>query len=128
MEVTKRDGRKEPVYFDKITKRLRILIDEGNLKKIDPVIIAQQVIRNLYDGITTLELDNLSARVCASLSSNEPNYGSLGGRIYISNLHKSTPDSYFECCKILMENLDRNGDPAPLLSIKFIKLLRIIRI
>ena len=100
MEVTKRDGRKEPVFFDKITKRLRILIDEGSLKRIDPVIIAQQVIRNLYDGITTLELDNLSARVCASLSSNEPNYGMLGGRIYISNLHKSTPDSFYECCKL----------------------------
>ena len=123
MEVTKRDGRKEPVYFDKITKRLRILIDEGSLKKIDPIIIAQQVIRNLYNGITTLELDNLSARVCASLSSNEPNYGLLGGRIYISNLHKSTPDSYFECCKTLMENLDRNREPAPLLSNKIFKII-----
>ena len=123
MEVTKRDGRREPVFFDKITKRLRILIDEGKLKKIDPVVIAQQVIRNLYDSITTLELDNLSARICASLSSNEPNYGMLGGRIYISNLHKSTPDSFYECCKLLMDNLDRNSDPAPLLSSKIFKII-----
>ena len=123
MEVTKRNGIKEPVYFDKITKRLRILIDEGQLKKIDPIIIAQQVIQNLYDGITTLELDNLSARVCASLSSNEPNYGLLGGRIYISNLHKSTPDSFYESCKLLMENLDRNNDPSPLLSNKIFKII-----
>ena len=123
MEVTKRDGRKEPVFFDKISKRLRILIDEGKLKKIDPVIIAQQVIRNLYDGITTLELDNLSARVCASLSSNDPNYGLLGGRIYISNLHKNTPDSFHKCCKILMNNLDRNNDPSPLLSTKIYKII-----
>ena len=123
MEVTKRDGRKEPVFFDKITKRLRILIDEGKLKRIDPVIIAQQVIRNLYNGITTLELDNLSARVCASLSSNEPNYGMLGGRIYISNLHKSTPNTFFECCKKLMDNLDRNNDPTPLLSNKIFKII-----
>lgn len=123
MEVTKRDGRKEPVFFDKITKRLRILIDEGKLKKIDPVIIAQQVIRNLYDGITTLELDNLSSRVCASLSSNEPNYGLLGGRICMSNLHKSTPDTFFECCKMLMDNLDINNDHAPLLSSKIYKII-----
>ena len=29
MEVTKRNGDREPVYFDKITKRLKNLIIEG---------------------------------------------------------------------------------------------------
>lgn len=123
MEVTKRNGNREPVYFDKISIRLSKLIQEGKLKKIDPVIIAQQVIQNLYNGISTLELDNLSARVCASLSSDEPNYGLLGGRIYISNLQKSTPNTFYECAKLLMENRDKNNDPTPLLSLKIFKII-----
>jgi ribonucleoside-diphosphate reductase subunit M1 len=123
MEVTKRNGNKEPVYFDKISIRLCKLIKEGNLKKIDPIKIAQQVIQNLYDGISTLELDNLSARVCASLSSDEPNYGMLGGRIYISNLQKSTPDTFYECVKLLMLNNDSNNEPAPLLSKHIFKII-----
>tara|TARA_B100000902_G_scaffold380960_1_gene416898 strand:+ start:125 stop:2779 length:2655 start_codon:yes stop_codon:yes gene_type:complete len=123
MEVTKRNGSKEPVYFDKISIRLNKLIKEGNLKKIDPVKIAQQVIQNLYDGISTLELDNLSARVCASLSSDEPNYGLLGGRLYISNLQKSTPKTFYECAKKLMVNNDRNNESTPLLSKHIFKII-----
>ena len=123
MEVTKRNGKKEPVYFDKITQRLKNLIDEGNLKYVDPVIVAQKVIQNLYNGITTLELDDLSTRVCASLSSDEPNYGLLGGRICISNLQKMTRTTFFETCQKLMNNLDRNGEPSPLLTEKFFKII-----
>lgn len=43
MHVVKRDGRREPVMFDKITARIRRLcwgLDERN---IDPVLIAQKV-------------------------------------------------------------------------------------
>ena len=68
MEVKKRNGLKEPVSFDKITNRLRKLKIEGNLKKVDPVLVAQKVIENLYDGITTFELDDQSIRVCAQFS------------------------------------------------------------
>ena len=84
-------------YFDKITNRLRKLKQEGNLDKVDPVLVAQKVIENLYDGITTFELDEQSTRVCAQFSSTEPEYGLLGSRICVSNLHKSTPSSFSDC-------------------------------
>ena len=117
MEVTKRNGDREPVYFDKITKRLKNLIIEGiPLKNVDPILVAQKVIQNLYNGITTTELDELASRVCANLSSDIPDYGYLGGRLCISNLQKMTPNNFSECCDKLMINLDKNGDNCPLLS------------
>ena len=67
MEVKKRNGVKEPVSFDKITNRLRKLKNEGNLDKVDPVLVAQKVIENLYDGITTFELDEISTRYVRNL-------------------------------------------------------------
>ena len=116
MEVTKRNGSKEQVRFDKISNRLRILCNLFGFKTIDPILIAQKTIENLYNGITTQELDELSARVCASLSSTNPIYNNFGGVICVSNLHKMTPDTFYESMKLLMSNVDVNGDNCPLLD------------
>ena len=116
MEVTKRNSSKEQVRFDKISNRLRILCNLFGFKTIDPILIAQKTIENLYNGITTQELDELSARVCASLSSTNPIYNNFGGVICISNLHKMTPDTFYESMKLLMSNVDVNGDNCPLLD------------
>lgn len=43
MHVVKRDGRKEPVMFDKITARIRRLCWGLDERYIDPVLIAQKV-------------------------------------------------------------------------------------
>ena len=123
MEVKKRNGVKEPVSFDKITNRLRKLKNEGNLDKVDPVLVAQKVIENLYDGITTFELDEQSTRVCAQFSSTEPEYGSLGSRICVSNLHKSTPSNFSDCIEELMLNKDRNGNSSPIIDKRLYKLI-----
>ena len=123
MEVTKRNGTREPVYFDKISNRLKYQIDDAQLIKVDPVIIAQKVIQNLYNGITTFELDELSIRICSALSSDEPNYGLLGGRLCINNLHKTTPNTFYESTKLLMKNYDKNNDLCPLLSENYFKLV-----
>ena len=48
----------------------------------------------IYNGITTEELDNESAKVCASMSTNHPQYSIIGGKICISNLHKKTDKSF----------------------------------
>ena len=57
MYVVKRDGRKEPIMFDKITARIRKL-NYGLNPLVDPVRVAMRVIEGLYDGVTTSELDN----------------------------------------------------------------------
>ncbi len=58
MFVVKRDGRKEPVQFDKITARISKLCYNLNERFVDPVEVAKKVINGLFDGVTTIELDN----------------------------------------------------------------------
>lgn len=99
MQVTKRNGEKELISFDKITKRISDLTFD--LRHVDPILIAKETINSLYDGISTKELDILSADICATKSHHYPDYSKLGGRILASNIHKSTSSDYLT----LVENL-----------------------
>jgi hypothetical protein len=65
MMVTKRDGTLAPVSFDKITERVAKLCWDLNPDYIDPVKIAQSVITGVYNGVTTSELDRLTAETGA---------------------------------------------------------------
>ncbi|ESO12927.1 hypothetical protein HELRODRAFT_93558 [Helobdella robusta] len=49
-----------------------------------------KVINGLYPGVTTVELDNLAAEICATLTAKHPDYAILAARIAMSNLHKET--------------------------------------
>jgi ribonucleoside-diphosphate reductase alpha chain len=101
MLVIKRDGRRESVRFDKITSRIENLCYELDPKFIQPIEVAKKVIDGLYDGVTTSELDNLAAEVCASLTVRHPDYAILAARIAISNLHKTTSQSFSNTMKRL---------------------------
>ncbi|MBA4300436.1 MAG: ribonucleoside-diphosphate reductase subunit alpha, partial [Cyclobacterium sp.] len=101
MLVIKRDGRRESVRFDKITARIENLCYELDPKFIQPIEVAKKVIDGLYDGVTTSELDNLAAEICASLTVRHPDYAILGARIAISNLHKTTSQSFSNTMKRL---------------------------
>ena len=79
MEVVKRDGRREPVQFDKITARLAKLC-EGLSGLVHPVLVAQKVCNSVKDGMSTTELDELSAEVAVSLSTLHPDYETLAAR------------------------------------------------
>jgi ribonucleoside-diphosphate reductase alpha subunit len=108
--VTKRSGQKEPIQFDKITERISKLICPSFLQDmklsysdfvkekefLDPILVAQKVVANLYSGITTEELDIESADICINLSTTHPLYSYLGGRILVSNLHKKTSNKFSE--------------------------------
>jgi ribonucleoside-diphosphate reductase alpha chain len=99
MKVTKRDGHKEDVSFDKVLRRIKLLSE--TLSNIDSTIVAQQVCSRIYNNVKTSELDELSARICTVMSTDIPNYGILASRIIISNNHKNTPDTFFECIEKL---------------------------
>lgn len=99
MLVIKRDGRRESVRFDKITARIENLCYGLDSRYIHPIEIAKKVIDGLYDGVTTTELDNLAAEVCASLTVKHPEYATLAARIAISNLHKTTSQSFSNTMK-----------------------------
>ncbi len=116
MFVVKRDGRKEPDSFDKITDRVRILCYELN-ELVDPVKVAMRVIEGLYDGVTTSELDNLAAETAASMTVTHPDYAQLAARIAVSNLHKNTKKSFSETMVDLYHYVNpRTGKKSPLLA------------
>jgi ribonucleoside-diphosphate reductase alpha chain len=114
MRVLKRDGTYEPVSFDKVLRRISVL-SEG-LEGVEADEIAQKICSRIYDGVKTTELDELTATTCSTMSTVHPNYGILASRVIISNLHKTTPDTYTEAVEILYAVKDARGNPMPLLS------------
>ena len=92
--VTKRNGVLEPVEFDKITRRINTLIDSSEKDLLNAILVAQKVVPSLYPNITTIELDILAANICADLTTVNPLYSNLAGRILVSNLHKNTEGTF----------------------------------
>ena len=124
MFVVKRDGRKEPIMFDKITARIRKL-NYGLNPLVDPVRVAMRVIEGLYDGVTTSELDNLAAEIAATMTTTHPDYAKLAARISVSNLHKNTKKSFSETMEDLYNYINpRTGKKAPLLSDEVYKIIK----
>jgi len=124
MFVVKRDGRKEPIMFDKITARIRKL-NYGLNPLVDPVRVAMRVIEGLYDGVTTSELDNLAAEIAATMTTTHPDYAKLAARISVSNLHKNTKKSFSETMTDLYKYVNpRTGKKAPLLSDEVYKIIQ----
>ena len=123
MFVKQRDGRKEPIMFDKITARVRKLC-YGLNELVDPVKVAMRVIEGLYDGVTTSELDNLAAEIAATLTTTHPDYAKLAARISVSNLHKNTKKSFSEVMDDLYNYVNpRTAKKAPLLSDEVYKVI-----
>lgn len=105
MFVTKRNGSQEPVKFDKITGRISKLLNDDEHEKVDPILITQKVVSTIYSGITTTELDLQSAEICVNLSTMNPFYSSLAGRILTSNLHKRTSNHFVDKMVKIQNNL-----------------------
>ncbi|GAA4311618.1 ribonucleoside-diphosphate reductase subunit alpha [Pontixanthobacter gangjinensis] len=123
MYVVKRDGRKEPVMFDKITARVKKLC-YGLNELVDPVKVAMRVIEGLYDNVSTSELDNLAAEIAATMTTSHPDYAKLAARISVSNLHKNTKKTFSEVMTDLYEYVNpRTGEKAPLLSDEVYKVI-----
>lgn len=119
MYVVKRDGKKQPVSFDKITKRIGKLCQGLNKQYVDPVVVAQGVVRGLFSGVTTSELDNLASETAAYMSTEHPDYAKLASRIAISNLQKDTPDTFSEVIELLYAYIDPKSNlPAGFIADK----------
>ena len=101
--VTKRDGTKEEIQFDKILRRIKKL---SETLTINPSKVTQKVCTQIYPNINTSEIDELVGQICASLSTEHPDYGVLASKIVVSNHHKNTSPSFTEVIKALYdENL-----------------------
>ena len=91
--VIKRNGEREEVSFDKVLRRIKTLSSNLN---INATQLAQDVCGQIYPDVKTSELDELAAQICASLSTENPDYGVLASHIAISNHQKNTSPSFSE--------------------------------
>ena len=117
MNVVKRDGTVEQVKFDKISSRIRKQTYGLNEDYVDYFQVAQKVISGLYDGVTSSELDKLSAETAASMITTHPDYGKLAARITITSLYKDVAKEFSTVAKELYEYINPvNDEPAGLIS------------
>lgn len=125
MYVIKRDGRRESVYFDKITKRLEILIKKKPCLNVDPLLITQKAINGVFTGVSTKELDILTAETSAYMSTQHPDYGLLAARIVVSNLHKETSSNWEDVVDQLFYYINpKTQQKCPLISEEVYKCIK----
>jgi ribonucleoside-diphosphate reductase alpha chain len=117
MYVTKRNGQSEIVSFDKILTRIKKIGQEANIK-LNYTSLVMKVIDQLYDGILTTKIDELSAEQCASMASIHMDYNTLAGRITVSNHQKSTSGSFVEVMNKLFDYHDKHNKHSPLVSME----------
>ena len=115
MRVTKRNGELEEIAFDKILARIKKLGLEADIH-INYQQLVMKVINQLYDKISTTKIDELAAEQCAALSTLHPDYGTLAGRIIVSNHQKNTDSDFSNIVSQLYNFKDIHCNHNPLLS------------
>jgi ribonucleoside-diphosphate reductase alpha subunit len=122
MFVVKRDGRKEQVKLEKITKRITRVTKD--LKNVDSMEIVQKTISGLYDGVTSRELDNLAIETAAYLSSRHPEYDKLATRLAVTALHKETDSQFSTVIEKLYNVKDSRGKNVPMIADDVYKIIK----
>jgi ribonucleoside-diphosphate reductase alpha subunit len=96
MKVIKRSGDSTEMLFDKVTKRLQKLNQAPEFEplNVQPDKVAQKVFSSMYDGISTADIDNLTAEVAIGMITENPDYETLAMRVTVSNLQKNCPKCF----------------------------------
>jgi ribonucleoside-diphosphate reductase alpha subunit len=117
MRVIKRSGDSVDMLFDKVTQRISKLncSPEFEPLNIEPAKVAQKVFTSMYDGISTSEIDNLSAEVAIGMITENPDYEILATRIVVSNLQKNSPKTFSDAmmslyCKGIVKHVPHDVD------------------
>jgi len=121
MQVVKRDGHKEDVAFEKVQERIT---KAAVGLTVNPTKVAQGVLARIVDGITTTELDNITASLAYSWSTIHPDYADLASQVAISNHQKNTPATMLAVVEVLDAVCDKKGEPASLLDPAFVTLVK----
>lgn len=121
MRVIKRNGQSENVSFDKVLQRIR---RAARGLSINPDGLAQQVLSQIYDGVKTTELDELTARLAASLTTTHPDWASLASAIAVSNHHKQTESNFAAVMIRLSSQKTKTGTETSYISDEVLALCR----
>lgn len=86
-------------------------------KHVDAIQITRRVINGVYEGVTTVELDNLAAETAAYMTTVHPDYAILAARIAVSNLHKQTKKCFSQVIEDLYTYVNpRTNKHSPMVS------------
>lgn len=142
MQVIKRNGSRQAICFDKVATRIKSLCradpDQGLpfLSGVNSDLVARKIISRINDGIRTSELDTIGAAIVQPMLLEHPHYGDLASRLLVSNHHKNCnqlllehfshipgfteqvldKDLFYWTCRALWENIDMNGNHAPMIA------------
>lgn len=104
--VVKRDGTLQNLDVDKIRTRLEI---QSHGLGVDWERIVDPIVRGMYSGVATTQVDELIMRHAAASTLEHPNYSNLAARIAVTKLYKSTPPKF----SIAILTLSDQGSISP---------------
>tara|TARA_B110000285_G_scaffold12811_1_gene12724 strand:+ start:253 stop:2667 length:2415 start_codon:yes stop_codon:yes gene_type:complete len=115
MNVRKRNGEMVTISFDKILHRIKTIGQLHNIH-INYSSMAMRIIDQLYDGIETSKIDELTAQQCASQTTQHIDYGRMASVLCVSNLHRETPGDFIEVTERLYTYKDIHGNNYPMVA------------
>lgn len=86
--ITRRDGSKQIFSPDQIRKTIEISTVPETRSAIDAEAIIEQVQREIYDGITTVELERSLIMVVRSMIERDPAYSQLAAQLVLNGMYK----------------------------------------
>lgn len=87
VNVAKRDGREEPFDFARIVATIDRLAGDDS-PDIDIDLIIRELARNIFDGISTADLEQALLLAVTSYIERDPAYDRLAARLYRQRLHR----------------------------------------
>jgi ribonucleoside-diphosphate reductase alpha chain len=94
IQITKRDGTKEPFNADKINRSIE-RATAGLLDPISKVIqVATETRLTLYDGITTEEMDKATINAAIQNVQHDPEYDRIATRLLLKTVYKKILGDY----------------------------------
>ena len=93
MYVTKRNGEKESLSYDKIMERTKKLGDRFQIQ-VDYSFLITKVMDQLYNHIKTSQIDELMCETSASLGTTDYDYYNLASTLCISNHQKEASTDF----------------------------------
>ena len=105
------------MQFDKITARVSRLCYGLDPEHVDAAAITMKGIGGVFQGVTTIQLDDLAAETAAYMTTTHPDYAILAARIAVSNLHKQTKKQFSAVISDLFHYINpKNNKAAPMIS------------
>jgi ribonucleoside-diphosphate reductase alpha subunit len=101
----------DPTYT---SKKDRSIIRIGRpLNKINYNQLAIQIVKIISDKTKSSDIDEYSIKCCLERNLESSEYGEMAARIFISNMHKETPNNLFDAIRYSFFKRTINNEHAP---------------